>query len=43
MRFCWSILRTFFERKGITKPATACLNVSAQLPLNRVMAYDTCH
>jgi hypothetical protein len=26
-----SILRTFFERKGVTKKATPCLNVSAQL------------
>ncbi|MDP9179650.1 MAG: hypothetical protein M3O61_18410, partial [Gemmatimonadota bacterium] len=26
-----TILRTFFERKGVTKKATTCLNVSAQL------------
>ena len=28
-----AILRTDFERKGLTKTATNCLNVSVQLPL----------
>lgn len=38
-----SILRTFFERQGLTKKATNCLNVSVQLHLKRFMAYDKCH
>src|SRR6267142_1873198 len=41
--FLQSILRTFFERKGLTKKATNCLNVRAQLHLQRFMAYDNCH
>jgi hypothetical protein len=37
-----AILRTFFERKGVTKKATPCLNMSAQLYSKQGMAYDNC-
>src|SRR3954463_5613939 len=37
-----AILRTFFEREGLTKKATNCLNMSAQPHCKRFMAYDNC-
>jgi hypothetical protein len=43
MTSLFAILRTFFERKGLTRTATNCLNVSAQLHHKRFMAYDNCH
>jgi hypothetical protein len=42
--FYISILRTFFERRGVTKKATTCLTVSTQLHFfMQGMAYDNCH
>jgi hypothetical protein len=38
-----TILRTFFERKGVTQKATTCLNMSVQLYPKQGMAYDNCH
>jgi hypothetical protein len=37
------ILRTDFKRKGLTKQARNCLNVSVQLSLKRFLADDNCH
>ena len=37
-----AILRTFFERHGVTEKATSCLNVSVQLHHKRFIAYDNC-
>src|SRR5882724_2347035 len=38
----FSILQTFFERKGLTRTVTNCLNMSAQPHCKRFMAYDNC-
>src|SRR6266851_4402725 len=42
---CSSILRTFFERKGLSKKATNWLSGSVQLYFSRLLAYDNwqCH
>src|SRR5918911_3320153 len=44
MYFLFAILRTFFERKGLTNKATHWLNmvVASYFHLNWCMAYDTC-
>jgi hypothetical protein len=42
MQFLKTILRTFFEREGLTRKAMNCLNVSVQLYFERFMAYDNC-
>src|SRR4051812_23702912 len=37
-----TLIRAFFERKGLAKKATNCLNMSAQSHCKRFMAYDNC-